>query len=110
MTELYGQRGISLRATRSGACARAIRAAYTRGLMKSIAQLDCDRSQALHVIAGMVPSLHQIPEGCRFAPRCPYADELCRTKMPPLEAHRPNHNARCWHIEKIAQEGGLKNA
>lgn len=83
---------------------------YTRGLMKSIAQLDCDRSQPLHVIEGMVPSLHQIPEGCRFAPRCPYADDLCRSKMPPLEEHRPGQNARCWHVEKIMQEDGPNNA
>jgi oligopeptide/dipeptide ABC transporter ATP-binding protein len=78
--------------------------------MKSIAQLDCDRSQPLHVIEGMVPSLHQIPEGCRFAPRCPYADDLCRSKMPPLEEHRPGQNARCWHVEKIMQEDGPNNA
>lgn len=78
---------------------------YTQGLMKSIAQLDCDRSQPLHVIEGMVPSLHQVPEGCRFAPRCPFADDLCRAKMPPLEQHGANQKARCWHVDKLKQDG-----
>lgn len=82
---------------------------YTKGLMKSIAQLDCDRSQPLHVIEGMVPPLHQIPEGCRFAPRCPYADDLCRTKMPALEQHHPSQKARCWHAKEITRDGGTNH-
>ena len=83
---------------------------YTQGLMSSIAQLDCDRDQPLHMIKGMVPSLLKIPDGCRFAPRCPYADDLCRAKMPPLETYGPNQSARCWHVEKILQEMGPNNA
>lgn len=50
---------------------------YTKGLMKSIPQLDGDRTQKLHVIDGIVPSLHNVPKGCRFAPRCPFADDTC---------------------------------
>lgn len=79
---------------------------YTQGLMKSIAQLDCDRSQPLHVIEGMVPPLHQIPQGCRFAPRCPHADDLCRSQMPSLQQYSEQQKARCWHIAKINQDGG----
>lgn len=79
---------------------------YTQGLMKSIAQLDCDRSQPLHVIEGMVPPLHQIPQGCRFAPRCPHADDLCRSQMPSLQQYSEQQKARCWHIAKITQDGG----
>ena len=82
---------------------------YTQGLMKSIAQLDCDRSEPLHVIKGTVPSLLQVPEGCRFAPRCPYADELCRAKMPPLETHGEGQKARCWHVDKIKQNEGASH-
>ena len=78
---------------------------YTQGLMKSIAQMDCDRSQPLHVIEGTVPSLHSVPSGCRFAPRCPFADELCRTRMPELEQHGDSQKARCWHAETILREG-----
>jgi peptide/nickel transport system ATP-binding protein len=74
---------------------------YTKGLMKSIPQLDGDRSEKLHVIEGMVPTLNNVPKGCRFAPRCQYADELCREKVPELKEHREGQKVRCWHAEKI---------
>jgi peptide/nickel transport system ATP-binding protein len=80
---------------------------YTKGLMKSIPQLEGDRSQMLHVIEGTVPSLDNIPKGCRFAARCPFADELCRESAPDLRIHEGNKKVRCWHFEKIAQEEGL---
>jgi oligopeptide/dipeptide ABC transporter ATP-binding protein len=70
---------------------------YTQGLMKSIAQMDCDRSQPLHVIEGTVPSLHSVATGCRFAPRCPFADELCRTRMPGLELRVPDDGGQVFH-------------
>ncbi|RNB78590.1 ABC transporter ATP-binding protein [Brevibacillus panacihumi] len=77
---------------------------YTKGLMKSIPQMDSDRSQKLHVIEGMVPTLDNIPTGCRFAPRCPYADYMCHERPPAYEEHAAGHKVRCWHAEKIAQE------
>lgn len=77
---------------------------YTKGLMKSIPQLDGDRSQKLHVIEGMVPTLDNIPAGCRFAPRCPYADAMCREQPPAYVERTEGHKVRCWHADKIAQE------
>lgn len=77
---------------------------YTKGLLKSIPQMDGDRSQKLHVIEGMVPTLHNIPAGCRFAPRCPYADDLCREHPPEMKEHTEQHKVRCWHVDKIALE------
>lgn len=77
---------------------------YTRGLIQSIPQLDGDRLEDLHVIKGVVPALDNVPKGCRFAPRCPYADDLCREKMPGLELYGESQKARCWHAEKIAME------
>ena len=82
---------------------------YTQGLMKSIPQLDCDRSEPLHVIEGVVPSLHQVPKGCRFAPRCPFADEKCRSEMPNLEEHGSAQRARCWHVNQIAKANGAEH-
>lgn len=79
---------------------------YTRGLMKSIPQMDGDRSQKLHVIEGTVPSLDQIPQGCRFATRCPYADAQCREKVPELKPYQNSQKVRCWHVDKIAQTEG----
>jgi oligopeptide/dipeptide ABC transporter ATP-binding protein len=65
--------------------------------------MDGDRSQKLHVIEGTVPSLYNVPLGCRFAPRCPYADQLCREQMPALVQDGANRKVRCWHYEKIAE-------
>jgi len=74
---------------------------YTKGLMKSMPTLEGDRSEKLHVIEGAVPSLNNIPKGCRFAERCPYADDLCREEPPELVIHTENHKVRCWHYEKV---------
>lgn len=75
---------------------------YTRGLINSIPKMDGDRSEDLYVISGTVPSLYNIPKGCSFAPRCMYADELCRSKSPDLSENSSKHKVRCWHYEKIA--------
>ena len=86
---------------------------YTKGLMKAVPVLDGERGKKLHVIKGMVPSLHQIPQGCRFAPRCDYADGRCIAEPPHLQAISDQHKVRCWHAEKIAKqekENGLHQA
>jgi len=77
---------------------------YTRGLMKSIPPIEGDRSQKLYTIKGTVPSLNDIPKGCRFASRCPYADKLCIEKMPELRKDQDNHRVRCWHYEEIQKK------
>lgn len=79
---------------------------YTMGLMQSIPRMDGDRREKLHVIKGIVPSLHHVPTGCRFAPRCPYADEKCVHQAPDLESFQSDHKVRCWHHAKIVAEGG----
>ena len=76
---------------------------YTKGLMKSVPQLDGDRGEKLHVIEGTVPSLTNVPKGCRFASRCQFADELCKTEAPSLREFANGQKARCWHAEKIAE-------
>lgn len=75
---------------------------YTRGLMKSIPQLDSKRQEILHVIEGAVPSLENVPSGCRFASRCEYATELCIDSMPELVEREDGRKERCWHADKIA--------
>lgn len=77
---------------------------YTKGLMKSIPQLDGDREEELYVIEGNVPSLHDIPIGCRFHNRCSFANELCLSKMPELQTTRSGQKVRCWHYEKILEQ------
>lgn len=73
---------------------------YTNGLMKSIPQLDGNRQERLYMIEGMVPLLSQIPNGCRFAPRCPYATERCKKEMPELTAVDKTHKVRCFRVQE----------
>ncbi|MET3942422.1 peptide/nickel transport system ATP-binding protein [Paenibacillus sp. PvP094] len=79
---------------------------YTSGLMKSIPRLDGEQHSKLHVIEGTVPGLHQIPAGCRFAPRCAFADEQCQRSAPPLRRMDDKHSVRCWYpgIATIQEE------
>ncbi len=75
---------------------------YTIGLMNSIPKMDGDRSKRLYMIEGMVPLLNQIPTGCRFAPRCPFATDQCRREMPELREVAPGQKARCWRAGEIS--------
>jgi peptide/nickel transport system ATP-binding protein len=70
---------------------------YTWGLLGSIPRLDKPRPERLHSIKGAPPSLINMPEGCRFRPRCPHAFEKCREE-PQLEnrVETPGHLDRCW--------------
>jgi len=77
---------------------------YTQGLIKSIPQLDGDRTKPLHTIEGTVPPLTRVPNGCRFASRCPFADEQCTASSPPVFEHTASQKVKCWHFEKILAE------
>ncbi|WP_027091848.1 ABC transporter ATP-binding protein [Cohnella thermotolerans] len=85
---------------------------YTIGLMRSIPRIDGERNRKLHVIEGTVPSLRHVPAGCRFAPRCKYADERCLHREPPLNRTADGHAVRCWYpgiapVEEEAHELGI---
>ncbi|WP_435243200.1 ABC transporter ATP-binding protein [Streptomyces cucumeris] len=56
---------------------------YTRGLLDSIPRVD-HQGKELYAIKGLPPSLLSVPTGCPFHPRCPRAQEICRTERPPL--------------------------
>jgi oligopeptide/dipeptide ABC transporter ATP-binding protein len=72
---------------------------YSQGLIGSIPVLGkvADR---LEVIPGNVPNLVNLPEGCRFAPRCKmceqYKLDICSKQYPPLVEIQPGHLVRCW--------------
>ena len=70
---------------------------YTWGLLGSIPRLDRPKLERLHSIKGMPPSLINLPEGCKFRPRCPYAFEKC-TEEPELRnrVEEQAHLDRCW--------------
>lgn len=67
---------------------------YTRGLIGSIPDLDRDKKR-LDTIRGIVPNMFELPEGCRFAPRCPFARAICNEKEPPLIEVAKEHLAAC---------------
>ena len=74
---------------------------YTRGLIQSIPQLEGTRQKRLYMIKGMVPLLSQIPQGCRFAPRCEYATEECLKAMPELTDVGDNQKVRCHRAKEL---------
>ena len=65
---------------------------YTRLLLKSIIHLE---TKELHSIEGVPPDLVSPPTGCRFHPRCPYAQAICQETVPPLEEFRKDQRAAC---------------
>ena len=72
---------------------------YTQGLMSSIPHLDTENEQRLISIPGTVPTLQNMPQGCRFKDRCQFAQEKCNDR-PPLINIDENHLVRCWLVEK----------
>jgi peptide/nickel transport system ATP-binding protein len=65
---------------------------YTQGLLKSVIHLE---TKELHSIEGNPPDLVEPPTGCRFNPRCPYAQSICVEKIPPLVEYRAGQSAAC---------------
>jgi len=77
---------------------------YTRGLMASmpaVISLGAKEEVRLTEIPGMVPSLTNLPAGCAFAPRCPFAIDRCRAEYPPLQEFDGNHWAACWRAAEM---------
>jgi peptide/nickel transport system ATP-binding protein len=75
---------------------------YTVGLLGSLPRLS-GRAEQLASIEGMVPDMSALPAGCRFAPRCPLADERCRRERPPIVRLEGNRWSRCFYapIEQL---------
>ena len=74
---------------------------YTKGLFGSLPSLDKDERR-LHPIHGMMPDAANLPEGCRFAPRCPYATESCSKSRPEIQMLSGSHLCRCHRIKEVA--------
>ena len=69
---------------------------YTEALLQSVPDLDTD-VDLLPSIEGQPPSLDSLPEGCSFAPRCPYVFDKC-SEYPPEFSIGPGQVARCWRF------------
>lgn len=74
---------------------------YTIGLMSAVPSVGA-RSERLVTIPGVVPSAMDMPAGCRFASRCPFADAIC-ANVPSLVDLGQRHQAACWKAPLEAQ-------
>ena len=78
---------------------------YTLGLFGALPKLN-ENVEWLSPIEGLPPDPTDLPAGCRFHPRCKYADERCRSCEPVLCETEPGHLCRCLHID---EEGVLRH-
>ena len=69
---------------------------YTRGLLYSNPVSNPALRGRAAVLKGDVPSPIHLPHGCRFHPRCAYAEEKCRKEEPELVKRKEDHWVRCW--------------
>lgn len=68
---------------------------YTQGLLKSIPALAREPKSTLYTIKGQVPSLEEMPSGCRFSNRCDHVMEICRSVVPREIESQTGHYAAC---------------
>jgi oligopeptide/dipeptide ABC transporter ATP-binding protein len=73
---------------------------YTQALLRSVPSMKED-VERLYSIEGQPPALWDLPEGCRFAPRCPHAHDRCSAYPPTFTVDRNGsaHTAACWLLE-----------
>jgi oligopeptide/dipeptide ABC transporter ATP-binding protein len=78
---------------------------YTRALLSAVPVPDpvVERKRQRMILVGDVPSPVNPPTGCRFNPRCPWAEENCRVDEPPLAEVKPGHWAACHYWDEIEQ-------
>lgn len=69
---------------------------YTKGLLKAIPRLELQGKSGLSTIRGVVPGLLELPDGCRFHNRCPYAMSGCTLTTPPMVSVGDGHQAACY--------------
>ncbi len=79
---------------------------YTMGLIASIPDINQDKSKKLQPIIGSPPDMIHPPEGCPFAPRCPYACRICLHQLPPVFSAGEGHKSRCWLLAEDAPSSG----
>ena len=76
---------------------------YTKALLSAIPVVDCEveKTRKRIELSGEVPSPINCPSGCPFHPRCPYATDICREKMPDREVAFGDHEVACHHYKEL---------
>ncbi len=80
---------------------------YTEALFEALPDEAADAREKLYSIPGLPPDLVHPPSGCRFAPRCRYAQDRCRAEEPPLAGENPGHKFACFFPVGEAEKQGL---
>lgn len=75
---------------------------YTIGLINAVPTLK-GKKEDLISIPGSPPDLINMPSGCKFHPRCPLADDKCKSEEPELLELTPGHYAACWHWDRARE-------
>ena len=85
---------------------------YSIGLLHSIPTIDegSDRRDVLPIIPGQVPDPNLHFDGCRFHPRCPFADETCISTPPPMYEVEPGHFAACHHTNRTVNVANVQTS
>lgn len=68
---------------------------YTKALMAAIPVPDPKKKTQMHAIKGEIPSNVNIPSGCKFHPRCPFAKDICKQQVPEVKEVKPKHYVQC---------------
>jgi len=76
---------------------------YTEALLAAVPRLDMRKT--LRIIPGNIPNLIEPPSGCRFHPRCDYAEQICKEAVPVLEEIEPGHFVACHKWQNIRLKG-----
>jgi peptide/nickel transport system ATP-binding protein len=78
---------------------------YTEALMSAIPEVDPDREMVPVHLKGEIPSPVNPPSGCRFHTRCPYVQDLCRTKVPQWQEIEKGHFVACHFADTLTLQG-----
>jgi len=73
---------------------------YTIGLIRAVPSVEGEKRRLIS-IPGEPPDLIKVPPACRFAPRCQYATQKCRTERPGLDVVEEGHSSRCWYARDM---------
>ena len=76
---------------------------YTKGLLSSIPRLESESKSVLPTIPGVVPSISELPVGCRFSNRCEFAQDQCSISKPTLEQVSEGRNVSCLRWRELDQ-------
>lgn len=80
---------------------------YTWALLNSIPRLDLKEKKELVTIEGSLPNLLDVPKGCGFYSRCPYAMKICEEIDPKIENLSNTHKVKCWLQHPNANREGI---